>query len=248
MIRCVLMDIEGTIISIAFVREVLFLYAQRRLTSFLQQHRDNPVVCEWAAQCLETAAQETGVRFGYDELPEILRRWIEEDRKHPGLKALQGMIWEEGYRAGRFTPELYDDVAPMLRHWRAHGLRLAVYSSGSELAQRLLLAHTTDGDLTGLFSHFFDTAVGAKSDSASYRRIAGILALPPGEILFLSDSEAELDAAVSAGLQVTQIVRLGTSGTIRHPVSSNFHRLNASGLPEAAPCFSDGTPGGRCAR
>lgn len=232
MIRCVLMDIEGTILSVAFVRDVLFPYSQRRLISFLEQHRHNSTVRDLTAQCLDTIAQETGEHAGYEELPTILRRWIEDDRKHAGLKTLQGLIWEEGYRAGAFTPALYADVVPILRLWHASRLQLAVYSSGSVLAQQLLLAHTTHGDLTGLFSHFFDTAVGAKSDCASYRLIAEKLALPAAKILFLSDSEAELDAAAGAGLLVTQLLREGTSASARHPTISSFNQLSVGDLSQ----------------
>jgi enolase-phosphatase E1 len=241
MIRCVLMDIEGTIISVAFVREVLFPYATHRLAAFLREQQDAPALRQWAEACLDTVAQELGQRPSYEELPGILGRWIEEDRKHPGLKAIQGMIWHEGYRAGAFTPGLYEDVAPALNRWQRNGLLLALYSSGSEQAQRLFVEHTTDGDLTGLFSNFFDTSIGAKTETASYRRIAQILALSSNNILFLSDIEAELDAAAEAGFNTTQIVRAGTNAGTAHPVCSNFGDMAQFDLSNPLPCSSEGT-------
>ncbi len=236
-IRCVLMDIEGTITSVAFVREVLFPYAKRRLASFLQEQRENPTVHQWATFCQNTIAQEGGVRPAYEDLSDILTCWIEEDRKHPGLKALQGMIWEEGYRTGAFAPALYEDVVPVLLQWRGNGVQRALYSSGSEQAQRLLLAHTTKGNLTYLFSQFFDTRIGAKTEAASYRLIAERLALPAEDILFLSDAEAELEAAAAAGCKTTQIVRPGTRASTRHPVSSDFRTLNDLGLTQPCPAL-----------
>lgn len=230
MIRCVLSDIEGTIVAVSFVREVLFPYAQRRLGSFLRENRENPVVRQWAAHCQDTVAKEWGTRPGYDELPGILNHWIEGDRKHPGLKAIQGMIWEEGYRSGAFTPELYSDVAPALRRWRRGGLRLALYSSGSEQAQRLLIAHTNYGDLTDLFEHYFDTGVGAKLDPSSYRRIAATLGLAADGMVFLSDAEPELDAAAKAGVKTVQVVRPGTISGSRHLGCSNFESLDLHNL------------------
>lgn len=221
-IRCVVMDIEGTILPIAFVRDTLFPYAHRQLDRFLADHRDDGDVRRWLLLCQDTVAQEEGVRPGEDRLPGILRLWIMQDRKHTGLKGLQGLIWEEGYRNGAFAPELYDDVTGALRAWHAGGLQLALYSSGSAQAQRLLLTHTTTGDLTGLFTHYFDTTIGPKADTASYRRIAGQLALPHGTILFLSDIEAELDAAALAGFQTMQIVRPGTQAGTRHPIAERF--------------------------
>lgn len=241
MIRCVLMDIEGTIISVAFVREVLFPYAKHRLAAFLREQQDAPALRQWAEACQDTVAQELGRRPSYKELPGILCRWIEEDRKHPGLKAIQGMIWHEGYRAGAFTPGLYEDVVPVLNRWRSNGLRLALYSSGSEQAQRLLVEHTTDGDLTGLFFNFFDTSIGAKTETASYRRISQILALSSENILFLSDIEAELDAAAEAGFNTTQVVRAGTNAGTAHPVCSNFGDMTHFDLAEPLPCSSERT-------
>jgi enolase-phosphatase E1 len=234
-IRCVLMDIEGTIVPVTFVREVLFPYARRRMSAFLRDQRDNPSVRQWAAACQEAVARETGRYPAYETLPDILDRWIEEDRKHPGLKALQGMIWEEGYATGAFVPALYDDVVPMLTSWRAIGLQLALYSSGSERAQQLLITHTTTGDLTGLFTRFFDTRVGPKIDPASYRHIAELLECPPEAIAFLSDVEAELDAAAVAGMKTRQIVRPGTQAGSRHPVAFDFLDVTLCSVAESTP-------------
>jgi len=235
-IRCVLMDIEGTIVPIVFVREVLFPYAQQRMPAFLRERREDPAVRQWTALCQDTVGQERGVRPDYDELPSILHRWMEQDQKHTGLKGLQGMIWEEGYRTGAFAPALYDDVYSSLIAWQANGFQLALYSSGSEQAQQLLLAHTTEGNLTSLFTHFFNARVGSKMDQESYRRIAQLLALPAEAILFLSDVEAELDAAVAAGFKTTQIVRPGTQAGTRHLIASTFHDLTLSGFAQPTPC------------
>lgn len=232
-IRCILLDIEGTIIPVSFVKDVLFPYAKKHIASFLHDHRGDQVVTRWASLCQETIAQESGVRPLYEDLAGILSQWIEGDRKHQGLKALQGMIWEEGYRAGAFAPCLYDDVTPSLRRWRQDGLELAIYSSGSEQAQRLLLGHTTDGDLTPLFSYFFDTGIGSKKEQASYSRIAGRMKLQPGEILFLSDAEPELDAATAAGLPAIHVVRPGTSPGSRHRSCITLDDLSRTDLPGA---------------
>jgi enolase-phosphatase E1 len=142
-----------------------------------------------------------------------------------GLKALQGMIWDEGYRQGAFAPQLYDDVLPVLTQWRTLGIRLGIYSSGSEQAQRLLFAYTNVGDVTSLFEHFFDTTVGDKKTSSSYRKISDQIDLPPPDILFLSDAELELDAAASIGFRTAHIVRPGTDASTRHPIHPDLTLL-----------------------
>ena len=229
MVRYILMDIEGTLISVAFVREVLFPFAKHRLAPFLDERRHDPTVLQWTAACQDTIEQETGTRPAYHELPIMLTGWIDQDRKLACLKALQGMIWDEGYRQGAFAPELYGDVLPALTQWRAHGIRLGIYSSGSRQAQRLLFAHTNVGDVTSLFEHYFDTSVGEKKAASSYRTISEQIGLPPCSILFLSDVERELDAAALTGFMTAHIVRPGTDASTRYPTQPDLTHLLLEG-------------------
>lgn len=223
------MDIEGTLISVAFVRETLFPFAKHRLAPFLHERQLDPDVLQWTMVCQDVIERETGTRPAYEELPVMLTGWIDQDRKLAGLKALQGMIWEEGYRQQKFVPELYDDVLPAFTQWRARGVRLGIYSSGSQRAQRLLFAHTNAGDVTSLFDHFFDTSVGEKKTASSYRTISEQIGLPPQHILFLSDTERELDAAASAGFRTAHIVRPGTDASTCHPLHPDFTHIRLEG-------------------
>ena len=203
-LRAIVTDIEGTTSSISFVRDVLFPYARKRLPAFIETHAEQPDVMHW----LHEAASEAGlIEATRQEVIEMLLRWIDEDRKSTALKALQGMIWEEGYVAGDYRAHVYPEVAGRLRAWHAQGLLLYVYSSGSVPAQQLLFRHSEAGDLTPLFSGYFDTQTGAKRELESYLRIAAAIALPPEQILFLSDIREELDAARGAGLQTAWLVR-----------------------------------------
>ena len=203
MTQAILTDIEGTTSSISFVRDVLFPYARRALPDFVREHGQEPEVRRW----LDLVAAENGGLCQDAMIVETLQGWIDQDRKHTALKALQGMVWEAGYANADFTAPLYPDVPPALARWHAAGHALAVYSSGSVPAQKLLFAHTDSGDLTGLFSGWFDTAIGGKREADSYARIAQALDTAPGDILFLSDVVAELDAAREAGLRTTLIDR-----------------------------------------
>jgi len=136
--------------------------------------------------------------------------WLmDDDRKSPALKHWQGLIWEEGYQAGLLHGEVYEDVPPAIRRWRDAGIDVAIYSSGSELAQRRLFASTGHGDLTPLVVGFFDTRVGAKVEPASYLRIAAALGHTPAEVLFVSDVTRELRAAADAGCRTVLSLRPG---------------------------------------
>jgi enolase-phosphatase E1 len=203
MIRAVLTDIEGTTTSVSFVFEVLFPYARARLADFVSAHGAEPAVREQLA----AVAREIGRPLRDDQTAALLIAWIDEDRKATPLKALQGMIWEDGYRRGAFTGHVYPDAAQGLRRWHDAGIPLYVYSSGSVQAQRLLFGHSDAGDLTPLFSGYFDTQVGGKREAASYLAIARHIGVPPAQILFLSDVGEELDAAREAGMETTWLVR-----------------------------------------
>jgi enolase-phosphatase E1 len=224
MIRAIVTDIEGTTSSIDFVKDVLFPYARARLPAFVVTHEDKPDVQHW----LHEAAREAWlVSASRQEIIDLLVRWIDEDRKATPLKALQGLIWEDGYVSGEFKGHVYPEVRENLQKWKKQGIHLYVYSSGSVAAQKLLFGHSEAGDLTPLFSGYFDTEIGAKREVDSYRRIAAAINTPPGQILFLSDITQELDAAAAAGLQTTQLVRPPLQpGDSRHDQASDFAQIS----------------------
>ena len=151
--------------------------------------------------------REAGKVLDVDGIVEQLLRWIDEDKKITPLKALQGMIWEAGYHRGELSGHLYDDAIEYLRAWHDRGIKLYIYSSGSVDAQKLLFGHTAAGDLTPLFSGYFDTRIGYKREAASYRQIVQQVGTAADEILFLSDIAEELDAARDAGMQTIMLVR-----------------------------------------
>ncbi len=220
MISAILTDIEGTTSSISFVKDVLFPYARRALPGFVREHGNEPEVRRW----LDQVAVENGGMCQDEMIVETLQGWIDEDRKHTALKALQGKIWEAGYRDADFTAHIYPDAAPALRGWHESGLPLYVYSSGSVPAQKLFFGHSDAGDLTPLFSDWFDTEVGGKRDAASYHRIAEATGVPANGILFLSDVVEELDAAREAGLQTALIDRLRDYPRPRLGAATHGHR------------------------
>lgn len=205
MIRAIVTDIEGTTSSIRFVHEVLFPYARKHMTEFVRTHAEDAKVAAY----LDDVRKEVGKDLDLDGVIAQLIAWIDADKKVTPLKALQGLIWEKGYQDGDFHGHIYADAYENLKKWHARGIVLYVYSSGSVYAQKLLFGHTEYGDLTPLFSGYFDTKIGAKTDAASYQTIVRELKLPAEDILFLSDVQAELDAAKSAGMQTCWLVREG---------------------------------------
>lgn len=217
--RVILTDIEGTTSSISFVKNVLFPYARKALPAFVAEHGQQPEVRRW----LDAVATEIGGACQDSLVAETLQGWIDQDRKHTALKALQGLIWDEGYRRGDYAAHFYPEVAPVLKGWHASGLPLYVYSSGSVPAQKLFFGFSDAGDLSPLVSGWFDTEMGGKREADSYRRIVQAIGVPAGEILFLSDVVEELDAAREAGLQTRLIDRLDDYPMPRTGQSANGH-------------------------
>jgi len=223
MIRAIVTDIEGTTTSISFVADVLFPYSRERMDEFIRSHRDDAEV----RALLGEVGKVCGQTLDDNQATAQLIRWIDEDRKIGPLKALQGLIWEAGYGDGYFHGHVYPDAVRKLREWKEAGLDLYLYSSGSTHAQKLLFGHTEYGDLTGLFSGFFDTRVGAKQAPDSYRTIAREINLPTHEILFLSDTASELDAASLAGFNTCQLSRENAKIAENHPCATDFDGADA---------------------
>jgi len=221
MMRALLLDIEGTTSSLEFVRDVLFPYAHAQLAGFIAERRGDPEVLALLAET-ERLLRAEGASAA--EPVAALERWMAEDRKVVPLKELQGLLWEAAFQRGRFVAHVYPDVAPALRLFRERGLRLYVYSSGSVRAQRAFFRHSAAGDLTALIDGRFDTRTGSKSEPTSYRAIADSIGLAPGELAFLSDSRAELDAARSAGLATYGLLR-GPLALADHPAVARFDEL-----------------------
>jgi len=229
MIRAVITDIEGTTTSVTFVYNVLFPYFRERveiLTSML----DDKTVRKCFDGVISLVKKEEERLIPDAEIPSILKQWSEQDRKITELKVLQGVIWEAGYKNGEIKGHLYPEVNEALKNWSDKGVQLGVYSSGSVAAQKLLFGFSDHGDLTGLFSYYFDTTVGQKREPNSYYQIQNQIEVEPAEILFLSDVVEELDAAIAAGWHGIQLVREGTVKGNIHQTVQNFNQIDLNNV------------------
>lgn len=216
-IRCVLLDIEGTVSDVRFVYEVMFPFARSNMAAYLSG--------SWTTTAVRAAVQQVALDADLELESWLGETWLEgksetlrvciahleelmdRDSKSTGLKALQGLVWKSGFESGEIRAELFSEVSSALHAWKDAGLDLRIYSSGSVLAQKLFFGHTTDGDLLPILSGFYDTLFGKKQEAESYRRIAADTQLPPNEILFLSDVAEEIAAALQSGMQAIAVVR-----------------------------------------
>ena len=202
--KAALLDIEGTIGDIAFVRDVLFPFARVRLDEALKTRWSD----EEVAAAVQSAREATGISLATPaEAGAQFLAWMNEDKKITPLKALQGIIWREGYASGELKAHLYPDAVDAIRSWNRHGIQVFIYSSGSVEAQKLYLGNSVAGDLMPLVAGYFDTTTGAKGDAASYTKIATTIGVEPFEMTFFSDAPAETDAAHTAGFAVYRLDR-----------------------------------------
>lgn len=223
--KYILTDVEGTTTSISFVHEVLFPFAKEKLKDFVLQNLDNKDVAKNLELTKATALTENDKNLSDEEACDLLLSWIASDRKHPALKSLQGLIWEQGYHSGVIRGHVYKDVPKALLDWKNAGFTLGVYSSGSVKAQQLIFEFSTEGNLRPFFSHHFDTAIGHKRETQSYKNIANELKITASEILFLSDIKEELDAAKEAGMKTIQLVRQQDVIKGVHPTVKDFSEI-----------------------
>lgn len=200
-----LFDLEGTTTDIHFVHKVLFPYAMERIEDFILRNKDELSTILKLAK--KTIQEETNQEPSLSEIINYLKLWIQTDRKHPALKEIQGLIWESGYKENHFKGHLYPDVLPFFEKIKKTGSLIGIYSSGSVHAQKLLLKFSCEGDLTPFISFYFDTKIGHKRESPSYRNISLQTETAPENIYFFSDIKDELEAAQEEKYNCIQLKR-----------------------------------------
>ena len=208
-----LLDIEGTTCPVSFVNEILFPYAMKSLPNFLMNHKEDQAIGdiikmaeqEWNADSTSEGIKlrqftKTQNLHSLDSIRLYFEHLIDVDRKSTALKDLQGKIWRDGYQRGEITSQLFHETVESLKRWHNRKLSLCVYSSGSVQAQKLLYRHTKEGNLEHLFDYWFDTHIGNKKETDSYRAIAKEISIMSSNILFISDNPEECDAAQASGM------------------------------------------------
>lgn len=224
-IKTIITDIEGTTTSISFVFDVLFPFFLENMDSLKVKEKD-PLVISAFEQVIQTVWEEETKKLEPAEVYSYLYLWCKSDRKHPALKTLQGIVWSSAYENGLIQGDVYPDVSPNLALWNNEKIRLAVYSSGSVTAQKLLFGFSKDGNLNPYFDFNFDTAIGHKRQADSYQQILNQMHAEAAETLFLSDIEEELDAAKQVGIQTIKLIRPGTKEDSKHLMAKDFFEVD----------------------
>ena len=224
----VLLDIEGTTTSISFVFDVLFPYAAKAIPDFLRTNAGKPEVADTIALIRKDALPEEAALEPVAGALAVVQRQMAGDVKATGLKQLQGLVWQYGYERGQIKGHIFSDVPDRFAAWKSGGRAVAIYSSGSRLAQQLLFRHSIAGDLSGALVGYYDTTSGPKREKASYTAIAKAWGVAPADIVFCTDQPAEADAARAAGFQTVVIMRPGNAplpANLAHPVHADLMKI-----------------------
>ncbi|KAF3313982.1 enolase-phosphatase E1 [Orbilia oligospora] len=189
-VKAVLLDIEGTVSSISFVRDVLFPYTLHALPQVLDEKWDTPEFAPYRNEF------PTEFRDEREKFEAHVRDLTARDVKIAYLKGLQGYLWLTAYRSGNIKAPLYADVIRALPLWTSRGLKVYIYSSGSVLAQKLFFEYTDNEaqpDQRGYLSGYFDTVnAGVKWEKTSYEKICEETGILPHEWVFLTDNVKDL--------------------------------------------------------
>jgi len=206
----VLLDIEGTISSISFVKDVMYPYALDRLRRLARDL--------WSDSDFQTliAGFPAETKQDADSLLAHVEDLTRRDVKAVYLKQLQGQLWKTGFTEGDLKTPLFDDVVPTLTTWKASGRTLAIFSSGSVQAQLQFFTYVKDGDTTRdvkpLFSAHYDTVnAGPKLEKASYEKICHEMGVDVKKVTFLTDNVKEAEAATAAGVYAVVVDRPGNA-------------------------------------
>ena len=222
-IQAIVTDIEGTTSSIDFVHQTLFPYSARALPEYIREYHQKSEIAAIVAEVREIIAQPNA---SLEQVIETLLDWIKTDQKITALKTLQGFLWEYGFKNHEFEGHLYEDAHRNLQKWFDRGIKLYVFSSGSEKAQKLLFGYSQYGDLTHLFQGYFDTRIGNKKQATSYQKIAAKIGIETHNILFLSDVVTELNAAKQAGYNTILLAREKLPEKSQgHSIVTNFDEI-----------------------
>lgn len=212
-IKAVILDIEGTVAPISFVKETLFPYFLKEVPSILSKLQYP--ISETSNDPISQIVSKFSSEYTQSEnsLLDHIISLVKKDIKDSTLKSLQGYIWQKGYEDGALKAPVYDDAIKAIKEWSSQK-KVYIYSSGSVKAQKLLFGYVDvqgeSVDLNGYLSGYFDiTTSGFKYEKTSYEAITRDIDIPANNLLFLSDNVAEVSAAIDAGLNSAVVIRRG---------------------------------------
>jgi len=180
-IRAVLFDLDGTLVdSLADIGESM-----------------NTVLSEWGFPEHSSSSYRG---FVGDGITVLTRRSLPESRRDDATVAACVARMREVYGArADATTRPYDGMDELLDGLVARGLRMAVLSNKPhDLTVALVRTLLGRWSFAPVFGE--RTGVPRKPDPAAALEVAGLLRLPPAEVLYLGDTRIDMETARGAGM------------------------------------------------
>eukprot|EP01132_Coremiostelium_polycephalum_P007692 gene7692-9462_t len=247
----VILDIEGTTTPISFVHDVLFPFIRSNLKPYLTSHWGTPQLNDDIAilyslsesdhkngstefPLIELESESTSRETSMDSIIKNVLAQMDRDRKSTALKRLQGHMWDQGFQKDILKGVIFPDVPQAMKKWSELNVPVYIYSSGSVEAQKLLFTYSDHGNLIQQIKGHFDTNIGGKLESNSYRSIVSAISKDDGDngdndnshYLFVTDAVLEVKAAREAGLSVCLSIRPGNPPITDTTVLESYPKLN----------------------
>ncbi len=215
MAKHILSDIMGTMVHTSFISD-LMTRCNKNSGEYVK--RASPQALEILARVIKEQGFETPEQAAKFMVERLAARDL-----RPEYLAFTGEVNADGYETGELVAPVFSDVPENFKKWRQNKKGIFTYSNGTPEEQVLILRTSDKGDLTGLVDGCFGTTdMGTKYTSDSYKRISDKIQTSPSQIIFLSDTPQELDAADKAGYKSILVVRPGNK-----PVDGNYNRVNS---------------------
>lgn len=167
-------------------------------------------------------------RFVGDGIENLVRRAVPENQRDPATLAECTNLTREHY-AARWAEKTrpYDGVPDLLDTLTARGIRMAVFSNKPDEFTQLCVQRLLAG-------WHFEIVLGAtptlprKPDPAGARLIAKQLQLEPADVIYLGDTDTDMQTAVAAGMfpagalwgfrTADELIAHGARTLIQHPM------------------------------
>lgn len=213
--QAILLNIEGTLMPRSYVSEVLLPFVRDNVELFLEARGNDADVQADLALLRQDYKRETEPvppwETGEDAIIAVpyLHHAITLNQPSKALQSIEEKIWTVGYQSGQIVSAFFVDVFPAFQRWTAARKSIYIFSSVGVQGQSLLFHYSKSGDLTPYISRYYDTTLGAKHEPESYRILVKKIAttissektIEAKDILFISDSVAELQAAATIGIK-----------------------------------------------
>ncbi|GFQ68287.1 enolase-phosphatase E1 [Trichonephila clavata] len=161
--KAIILDIEGTMTSIDFIRENVFPYAESHLEDFIMNNWEE--VKEIGLLLQQQSGDSKGNSEDLIPLPQVpttenideiqnfqralvfyVKQRMNANRNDPAMKKIQGLVLRNAFRSGDIIAEIYPDTVKALETWSLENKQVFTYSTGIREVQVEFFKNTNFGN------------------------------------------------------------------------------------------------------